>query len=46
MHCKMEDITLPMERGHMDDIAQDTEGQDSSQTSDRLSQLQYDKESR
>ncbi|RZF46730.1 hypothetical protein LSTR_LSTR002593 [Laodelphax striatellus] len=47
-HCKMEDIAIPMLRGNMEDIAQDSSMMDSSSmdTSTAQSQQIYDRESR
>ncbi|XP_069688454.1 structural maintenance of chromosomes protein 1A [Periplaneta americana] len=49
--CKMEDIAIPMQRGNMEDIAQETSGMDASEassieTTSTSTQQIYDRESR
>ncbi|KAK9504798.1 hypothetical protein O3M35_008983 [Rhynocoris fuscipes] len=47
MHCKMEDITIPMLRGNMEDIGQDSSVMDSSENSSiNSSQVVNDRENR
>ncbi|XP_014241768.1 structural maintenance of chromosomes protein 1A isoform X2 [Cimex lectularius] len=46
MHCKMEDIQIPMTHGNMEDIGQETTGGESMDTSTTSSQSMNDRESR
>ncbi|GLH03186.1 Structural maintenance of chromosomes protein [Gryllus bimaculatus] len=47
MQCKMEDIAIPMQRGNMEDIAQESSIAETSEATDTSSMTQiYDRESR